>query len=75
MHFSSWLWEQMDEPGRIGFIANVCWKDVNNGCAHAKFDAPKWVVHIRKRHPEQKELLVPLIVEAFKAYTLYLQTN
>lgn len=73
MHFSTWLWEQMEEPGRIGYVANICWKDVNNGCAHGKFGAPNWIAHIKERHPEQKDILLPLIVTAFKAYMLSLE--
>jgi hypothetical protein len=75
MHFSTWLWEQMEEPSRIGYVATICWKDVNNGCAHAKFGAPNWIEHIKERHPEQKDILVPLIVKAFQAYMLSLATK
>ena len=75
MHFSTWLWEQMEEPSRIGYVATICWKDVNNGCAHAKFGAPNWIKHLNERHPEQKDILVPLIVKAFQAYMLSLATK
>lgn len=75
MHFSTWLWEQRDEPGRLGYISNICWKDVNNGCAHVKFGAPKWIEHINGRHPEQKGVLAPLIVLAFQQYVLSLESK
>lgn len=68
MHFSSWLWEQMEEPGRVGYIANICWKDVNNGCANPRFSAPQWMNHLKERHAPQEELLTKLLVGAFKEY-------
>jgi hypothetical protein len=72
MHFSTWLWEQMDESTPIGDFANLCWKDVNNGCAHAKFNAMNWLTHFEERHPENKNKLTSILALAFKAYILSL---
>jgi len=72
MHFSTWLWEQMDESSRIGYFANLCWADVNNGCAHGTFNATKWLQHIEARHFEKKDTLIPLLSAAYKAYMLSL---
>lgn len=72
MHFSTWLWEQMDEPTRLGYFAKLCWSDVNNGCAHVKYNATDWLNHIESTHPAQKEMLTPILSVAFKAYILSL---
>lgn len=69
MHFSTWLWEQIEIEGPYLTIANICWDDVNNGCAHAKFDAHKWLKHFNERHTATKEYLVRLLIGAYLAYT------
>jgi hypothetical protein len=75
MHFSSWLWEQMDENNSIGRFANICWNDINNGCAHGKFNEVAWLVHFKRKHIGSVSTLLPLLKEAHKEYRLYLESN
>lgn len=70
MRFVTWLWEQLDAPGDIGVCANICWKDVNNGCATPRFSASQWVAHFEERHHDRKDLLINMLVEAYKEYML-----
>jgi len=70
VHFSSWLWEQMDVPNEIGSFAKLCWTDANNGCANSKFNAKEWMTHFTKKHPESKEVLADRLVNAYKEYIL-----
>jgi hypothetical protein len=72
MHFSSWLWEQLDDPGAMGKFAKLCWNDVNNGCAHAKYSGPQWLTHFEEKHKDRKHLLVPPLINAFQGYMLFL---
>lgn len=68
MHFSTWLWEQLDIPGAAGDIAKVCWADVNNGCASARFEAQDWVRHFDSKHKEKKEVLVDMLMPVYLEY-------
>jgi len=75
MHFSTWLWEQMEEPNRVGLFANLCWDDVNNGCGHSTYNGRKWLEHFEARHKDRKEFLIGLLSEAYKEYMLSLPRN
>jgi len=68
MRFSTWLWEQLDLPGRAGELAKVCWADVNNGCASAKFGASDWVNHFEEKHKDKKDKLADMLVSVYLGY-------
>jgi hypothetical protein len=74
MRFSTWLWEQLEEVNDVGRFANIAWRDVNNGCAHATFNARKWLEHIKTHHPERKDVLIPLLLGAYARYRLYIDS-
>ena len=68
MRFSTWLWEQLDLPGRAGDLAKICWLDVNNGCASAKFSASEWVNHFEGKHRDKKEKLSDMLIPVYLEY-------
>lgn len=70
MHFSSWMWEQLENGDSTAKFAKICWDDVNNGCAHPKFNAAQWLEHFKKKHSEKIDLLTDMLV---KVYTEYLE--
>jgi len=68
MHFSTWLWEQMDVPSNISEIAKLCWADVNNGCASVRFSGQDWVRHFDEKHKEKKDRLINMLMLAYLEY-------
>jgi hypothetical protein len=68
MRFSTWLWEQLDFPGRSGVLAKVCWDDVNNGCANARFSATDWLKHFDEKHAEKRETLADMLIPVYMEY-------
>ena len=70
MRFSTWLWEQSDAPGLLQDISKICYSDVNNGCADAKFTAQQWIAHFDEKHPDKKDILTEMV---FRAYIEYLK--
>lgn len=73
MHFSTWMWDRMEEPNRVGLFSKLCWTDVNNGCAHATFNAIDWMKHFEARHPENKEKLITTLAVSYRTYVLSIE--
>jgi hypothetical protein len=71
MHFSTWLWEQLDLPGRSGDLAKLCWADVNNGCGNIRFNAKDWLNHFEEKHEPSKDKLSSLLILSYQEYTLF----
>lgn len=70
MKFLPWLFDQLDEPTPVGDFANLCWKDVNNGCASTKYGPTQWREHFETKHKAQANLLVSLLTKAYAQYVL-----
>jgi hypothetical protein len=68
MHFSTWLWEQLDLPGRAGNLAKICWADVNNGCGNARFTGQEWLRHFDEKHKDKKEVLAKMLMPVYLDY-------
>lgn len=68
MHFSTWLWEQLDLPGRAGALAKVCWADVNNGCGNLRYNGHEWLRHFDDKHKDKKERLVDMLIPVYLDY-------
>jgi len=71
MHFSTWLWDQLDTPGDTGKFAKVCWDDVNNGCGYSKFNAQHWLEHFESKHKDRRDILSLMLLRAYKEYMLF----
>ena len=69
MHFSTWLWEQLDLPGRSGSLAKICWADVNNGCGNARFTAQEWLDHFTIKHSDKADTLIEMLFNSYVEYT------
>jgi len=65
MRFTTWLWEQLDLPGQASSLANICWSDVNNGCASAKFTGSDWLNHFNEKHPDTSATLSKLFMSVY----------
>lgn len=70
MHFSTWLWDQLDIPGGTGKFSKLCWDDVNNGCALPTFSAKDWLNHFESKHVETKERLTLMLLKAYSEYII-----
>ena len=68
MRFSTWLWDQLDIPGRSGSFAKVCWDDVNNGCASPRFSASDWLKHFDEKHAEKRDRLADMLIPVYMEY-------
>lgn len=75
MSFTSWLFEQIDDLGDHEKFARICWSDVNNGCAHARFSAKDWTEHFNSKHKETADKLDGLLIEAYLSYMSFVKTN
>lgn len=65
----------MEEPTAVGHFSTICWNDVNNGCAHAKFNASKWLHHIKQDHADKADVLIPLLALTYREYRLFLESE
>jgi hypothetical protein len=68
MRYTVWLWNQLEEDSPIGRFAKVCYDDVNNGCANARFSSNDWLLHFEGIHRENKEALIARFFTSFAAY-------
>lgn len=68
MHFITWLFEQLEDPGPNQRFAKLCWDDVNNGCAHIRFSVKQWQDHFFAKHPDSANTLVPMLINAYIDY-------
>ena len=68
MRFVSWLWEQLEDPGKTADFARVCWNDVNNGCASPRFTARQWIEHFESRHKDKAIILTEGLLETYAEF-------
>ena len=68
MHFITWLFEQLDDPGPHQRFAKLAWDDVNNGCAHIRFSVKQWQDHFFEKHPDSSKILIPMLIDAYVQY-------
>jgi len=68
MRFSTWLWDQLDIPGRAGLLAKLCWDDVNNGCGSGRFSASDWLNHFESKHTEKRDALANMLIPVYLEY-------
>lgn len=72
MRFTAWLWNQVDDLGDQEAFAKICWDDVNNGCANARFSAKDWVKHFDDKHRDSRDDLVFQLITAFQQYKKFI---
>jgi hypothetical protein len=73
IHFSTWMWDQIDMEGPYMAFSKVCWDDVNNGCAHVKFTPQEWLKHFDERHPTSSRALKNMLIPAYLNYMTEVQ--
>jgi len=63
--FSSWLFEQVGTGGSVGRLAELCFADVNAGCALPFYDAVGWKKHFERYHADSFDVVFELLGDAF----------
>jgi hypothetical protein len=72
VRFITWLFDNLDDPTKVGVFAKICWDDVNNGCALSKWGPIEWKEHFEVKHPDSANKLIYLLSVAYAQYVLSL---